>query len=156
GTVATEMLRLGNDRQSFRVLTADGDNPERVLLRVVGPPYYTLLRALENGAATRPVAYVECAPRVWVQLGYRHALGERFKPSAGKLLFMEPPRRWTFIDEGPFRDIYEVLNFELPNVATEWRTGELPGRLNVSLRLAHAGGVEAAELWVLRDDPVYQ
>lgn len=156
GAVATEILRLGNDRQSFRVLAATDGKAERVLLRVVGPPYYTLLRALENGATAQPVAYVECAPRVWVQFGYRHALGEHFKPSAGKLLFMQPPRRWMFLDEGPFRDIYDVLDFTLPDVATNWRTSELPSRLPVPLRMAHAGGVEAAELWVLRDDPIGQ
>jgi hypothetical protein len=156
GTVATEILRLGNDRQSFRVLTATEQDGERVLLRVVGPPYYTLLRAIENGATAQPTAYVECAPRVWVQVGYRHPLGEHFKVSAGKLLLMQPPRRWTFLDEAPFHDIYEVLDFALPDVATEWREGELGERLRVPLRLAHSGGTEAAELWVVRDEPMAQ
>src|SRR5579871_144045 len=45
GLVA-EMLRLGNDRQGFRWLK-DGKR-ERVLLRVIGPPYYSLLRAFET------------------------------------------------------------------------------------------------------------
>ena len=40
--VATEILRLGNDRQSFRWLDAAGES--KALLRVIGPPYYTLLR----------------------------------------------------------------------------------------------------------------
>jgi hypothetical protein len=156
GTVATEMLRLGNDRQSFRVLAATEADGERVLLRVVGPPYYTLLRAIENGALAQPTAYVECAPRVWVQVGYRHPLGERFKPSAGKLLLMQPPRRWTFLDEAPFRDIYEILDLALPDVATPFRETELAERLRVPLRLAHSGGTEAAELWVVRDEPIHQ
>src|SRR5207249_4090978 len=38
GPVATEILRLGNDRQSFRVLAAAEGSTERVLLRVIGPP----------------------------------------------------------------------------------------------------------------------
>jgi hypothetical protein len=42
--VVAEMLRLGNDRQSFRQLA--GADSQRTLLRVLGPPYYTLLRAL--------------------------------------------------------------------------------------------------------------
>ena len=51
-TLVTEMLRLGNDRQGFRWF-ADPRDPDgkRVLLRVIGPPYYTLLRALDKGAS---------------------------------------------------------------------------------------------------------
>ena len=53
--VVSEMLRLGNDRQSFRVL---GEGKEaRVLLRVIGPPYYSLLRALERGLAGTNASY---------------------------------------------------------------------------------------------------
>ena len=154
-SLATEMLRLGNERQSFRIMT-NGEGAEHVLLRVVGPPYYSLLRAQENGATQRTTAYVECAPRVWVQFGYRHPLGEHFKPSAGKLLLMSPPRRWTFLDEAPFRDIYEVLDFELPSANVEWRETELADRLRVPLRLAHAGGTEPAEFWVVGNDAVTQ
>src|SRR6516164_1570209 len=40
----TEILRLGNDRQGFRWLETSGKNgTQRALLRVVGPPYYSLL-----------------------------------------------------------------------------------------------------------------
>lgn len=157
GGVATEMLRLGNNRQSFRVLKREG-SPDRVLLRVVGPPYYTLLRALDHadGNGTGPVAYVECAPRVWVQFGHVHPLGEHFKPSAGKMLLMRPPRVWTFLDEQPFHDIYLVLDFQLPDAPVAYSETQLSEHLSVPLRLAHGGGNEAAELWVVRDDPIAQ
>jgi hypothetical protein len=157
GNVATEILRLGNNRQSFRTLEKDGA-PSRVLLRVIGPPYYTLLRALDRADANgdSPVAYIECAPRVWVQFGHVHPLGENFKPSAGKMLLMRPPRQWTFLDEQPFHDICSVLDFELPDAPVEWSEAELRAHLRVPLRLAHGGGNEAAELWVIRDDPMAQ
>jgi hypothetical protein len=161
GAFATEILRLGNDRQSFRALEpkdASAGSAGRILLRVVGPPYYTLLRALDrtdlNGSG--PLAYVECAPRVWVQFGYRHSLGERFKPSPGKVLFMRPPHQWTFLEDAPFRDIYEVLDFPLPDALATWCETEPAGRLRVPLRLTHSGGSETAELWVVRDDPIAQ
>src|SRR6478672_12357174 len=35
--VVTEMLRLGNDRQSFRTVTAADGRGERVLIKVIGP-----------------------------------------------------------------------------------------------------------------------
>src|SRR5262249_6008681 len=44
--IVAEVLRLGNDRQSFRQLASD--DAKRTLLRVVGPPYYALLRAAED------------------------------------------------------------------------------------------------------------
>lgn len=57
----TEMLRLGNDRQSFLPLEPVGDAEEgRILLKVVGPPYYTLLRAIDPSNEPADVtAYVK-------------------------------------------------------------------------------------------------
>lgn len=156
--LVTEVLRLRNDRITYRWLeeprTKGGG---RALLRVVGPPYYSLLRALESdGSPNAPVAYVEQASRVWVQFGYRHPLGSQIKPPAGQMLLLQPPRQWTFLDEAPFRDIYEALEFALPTGRTRWREGELPHRLRVPLRLTRGGAAEPAELWVVRDDPVEQ
>src|SRR5262245_9143278 len=151
-----EVLRLGNDRQTFRWLEA-GDGSARALLRVVGPPYYSLLRAIDrDGQAAAPLAHVECAPRVWVQLGYTLPLGEQLKPPPGKLLLVRSPRQWLFLDDGPFRDIYEVLEFGLPNVPSPWSVAPFERRLEVPLRLSRSGPEEAAELWVLRDRPLEQ
>ena len=54
GRLVVEILRLGNDRQQFRWLESKTDADDgRGLLRVVGPPYYSLLRAIDrNGPAT--------------------------------------------------------------------------------------------------------
>jgi len=157
-SLVSEVLRLGNDRQGFRWLEDPrGKSPGRALLRVVGPPYYSLLRAIDrDGQASAPTAYVEQAPRVWVQLGYRHPLGEQLKPPQGKLLLLKPPRRWTCVEDVPFRDIYEVLEFTLPAQKVRWREGELGRRLTVPLRLTRGGTGDAAELWVLRDNPIDQ
>ena len=147
-----EMLRLGNDRQGFRYLE-DG-TAARVLLRVIGPPYYSLLRALDG--QVEPVAYVECAPRVWVQLGYQHPLGGQFKPREGQVLLLRPPRQWTFLADGPFRDIYDIIEFQLPQAQVAWQEGKLPGRLSVPLRLGPGGSSAPAELWVLHEQPFEQ
>lgn len=145
-----EMLRLGNDRQSFRWLK-DGSS-ERVLLRVIGPPYYSLLRALDaNGHASAPRAYVERAPGIWVEAGHTHPLVEQFKPKAGTLVLLRPPRDWVFLEEGPFRDIYEILDFALPEAKIEWTPVEPGQRIQVPLRLAQGGARDKEELWVLRE-----
>jgi cellulose synthase operon protein C len=145
-----EILRLGNDRQGFRWL--DGGDGPRALLRVIGPPYYSLLRALDRDGDDRsPCAFVERSPRVLVEVGYTHPLVDRIQPPAGKMILLRAPRRWTVLDEGTFRDIYEVLEFPLPKAAADWRPAELDRRISVPLRLARGGVAEAAELWVLRD-----
>lgn len=147
-----EILRLGNDRQGLRWLAeTDGGTP-RALLRVVGPPYYALLRALDRDDRDGgPRAYLENAPRVLVEVGYTHPLVDRLRPPPGRLLLLGPPRRWRVIEEGPFRDIYEVLEFRLPGVEVRWRGVERPERFTIPLRLARGGASEASELWVLRD-----
>jgi hypothetical protein len=156
-SLVTEVLRLGNDRQGYRWLEdPKGKSAGRALLRVVGPPYYSLLRAIDRDGQAAPTAFVEQAPRVWVQLGYRHPLADHVKPPPGKLLFLRPPRRWAYVEDAPFRDIYEVLEFTLPAQKTRWREGELGRRLTVPLRLTRGGSADAAELWVLRDNAVDQ
>ncbi len=149
--LVAEILRLGNDRQGFRWLE------DRVLLRVLGPPYYSLLRALDSGGRPEaPAAFVESAPRVWVQLGYRHPLGEHLAPPPGRVLLLRPPLRWLMLDEAPFRDIYEVVEFTLPDSKAACRDVPPTHRLTVPLRLTRGGATEAAELWVVRDRPLEQ
>jgi hypothetical protein len=153
--VVNEILRLGNDRQSFRPLTDGVDT--RVLLRVIGPPYYSLLRALDrDGQETAPRAYLERSPRVWVEIGYTHPLAEQIQPPPGKFLLIQPPRQWTFLDEAKFRDIYEILEFALPDAPACWQSTDLAQRLSVSLRLARGGSADPAELWVLRERGIEQ
>jgi hypothetical protein len=149
-----EVLRLGNDRQGFRWLE-DARGSGRALLRVVGPPYYSLLRALDRqGREEAPVAYVERAPRIWVELGHNHPLADRLKVPAGKLLLLRPPRHWTLFGEAPYRDVFEVLEISLPDGPVGWKDGELQTQIEVTPRLKPGGSADGAELWVLRDDPV--
>jgi hypothetical protein len=154
-----EMLRLGNDRQSYRWLEETGKQNEengRALLRVVGPPYYSLLRAIDQlgGAKVAPHAFVERAPGVWVEAGYRHPLAANIKPAKGKILLLRPPRQWLVLSDAPFRDIYEIVEFHIPDAPLRWKDRSLPHRLTVVPRLRQAGPAEGAELWVLRGEAV--
>jgi hypothetical protein len=152
-----EMLRLGNDRQSYRWLeqTSNGESG-RALLRVVGPPYYSLLRALDQlgGPSVAPHALVERTPGVWVEVGQRHPLGDKIKPSKGQILLLRPPRQWLVLPEAPFRDIYEIVDFQLSDRPSHWQESALPHRLTVAPRLRQAGPAEGAELWVLRGEAI--
>lgn len=151
--LVVEMLRLGNDRQSFRYLVQG--NEHRALLWVMGPPYYSLLRALDGGE-TGPRAYLRQGERVWVQAGYVHPLTERIHPAPNQMLLLAPPHRWTFVDEVKFRDIYEVLELRLPKAAVQLREAPLSARIRVSLSLSAGASSDEAELWVLTEDAIAQ
>ncbi|MBY0513971.1 MAG: hypothetical protein K2P78_08685, partial [Gemmataceae bacterium] len=158
--LVTEMLRLGNDRQSFRWFAApDAPDGRRALLRVIGPPYYTLLRALDRTASgtAQPVrAYVERAPRVWVEIGHDHPFAAQVRVADQQAVLIRPPRTWTFLDEAPFRDVYDILQFRLPTGPVVWAATEAVEKMAVPLRLTAGAGTDEAELWVLRDDGVAQ
>lgn len=151
-----ETLRLGNDRQGYRWLDSPDSEGPRALLRVVGPPYYTLLRAIDRiGGKKAPIAYVERSPRVWVELGYTHPLVNEIKAPANKMLMLRPPRQWALLDEAPFKDVYEITEFPLPDAPVKLKDSktEVP-RIKVVPALRAGGTPDGAELWVLRDDPV--
>ncbi len=145
--LAGELLRLGNDRQQLLALTGPGG--DRVLLRVVGPPYYTLLRALDDPAG-RVRAFAEAAPRVWVQVGFAHPFAAMLQPAAGQMLLIGPPDRWEPVPDGPFRDIYEVLDLELPAARVDWQAVDDQEKFTVPLTLTAGGGTDTPELWVMR------
>jgi hypothetical protein len=117
--LVAEMLRLGNDKQSFRWF-----EDQRILLRVLGPPYYTLLRALDKTASNTTGAvraYLEAAPRVWVEIGHSHPFAAQIKAREDQLLLIRSPREWLFLDEAPFQDVYDILQFQLPKAPRQWR-----------------------------------
>ncbi len=158
--IVGEMLRLGNDRQSFRWLASDADGPDkRVLLRVIGPPYYTLLRAFDQTAtdsAGAIRAYTEHAPRVWVQLGFTHPFAAQIKTHEDQAVFLRPGREWVYLPEAPYSDVYEILNFQLPADPVDWVEAEVREKLAVPLRLVAGNAADAPEMWVLRDAAVDQ
>lgn len=140
----TEMLRLGNDRQSFRYLTSTADRAEvRVLLRVIGPPYYSLLRAIDAAEMASGIsAYTEASRGVWVSFGWSHPLAGRFQPAPGQTLLIAAPDRWIDLEEAPFADIYDILDLKLSGHGIDWQSGGLKNKLAVPLRLGAASTPE--------------
>ncbi len=153
--LAIEILRLGNDRQSYRWLDSTEAGQPVGILRVVAPPYYSLLRAIDRiGREKAPEAFVEKAPRVWVQFGYDHPLSEQLKAPEGRLVLLRAPDRWEQLEEAPYRDVYEVAEFPLPEQPLRHTKSELKSHLNVPLSLKPSSDPNRAELWVLTDNPI--
>lgn len=159
-TLATEMLRLGNDRQSFRWFAVPGDSEtKRVLLRVIGPPYYTLLRALDlSTAGTKGTvrAYLERSPRVWVEIGHAHPLADQLRVADGQMLLIHAPREWMYLEDAAFQDVYDILQFKLPSAPIAWCEAPAPKKMTVPLRLTAGNAADIPELWVLRDRGIEQ
>jgi hypothetical protein len=152
GALVGEMLRLGNDRQSFRLVS----RPDSALLKVIGPPYYSLLRAIDRNGSDAPRAYMERAPRVWVEVGWTHPLMAQIQAPAGQVLLLRPPQEWVAVADAPFRDVYEVLDFQLSGKPVNYVDATPADKLNVPLRLAPGTAAEATELWVLHEDAIEQ
>ena len=149
--ITAEILRLGNDRQSFRVVE-DGDRGRYTLLRVVAPPYYSLLRAFEERNGLSPRAFVERHSRVWVELGFEHPLSDRLEPSPGQWVFLDGRDTWWTVPEAPFRDIYEILTFRLPEGSTLLAEETFADKVDVAIRLAASSSQDMASLWVMKED----
>ncbi|WP_020468231.1 hypothetical protein [Zavarzinella formosa] len=154
--LVNEMLRLGNDRQSFRTMADADGSASRVLLKVLGPPYYTLLRAIDRVAPSTIVAYSESSPGLWIQYGHTHPLLGQLKPPAGQHILMRAGRGWTVTDDAPYADIYEALDVVLPENPVEWQESTLKGKLVVPLRLVPGNAADLPDFWVVTEDAVNQ
>ncbi len=150
--VVSELLRLGNDRQSFRWLVGG-----RVLLRVIGPPYYTLLRALDRatvGGDAGVRAFAETTPRVWIEFGFTHPLADRIAVAEGQTLLVHAPRDWEYLADEPFRDVYELLNLQLPAAKVDHADAGPRAKLSVPVKLIPGNAADQPEFWVLNGDPL--
>ncbi|MCA9084675.1 MAG: hypothetical protein KDA81_11495 [Planctomycetaceae bacterium] len=167
--LVNEVLRQGNDRISFRRFDKsaadqfpDDDGAARVgtgftLIRVIGAPFYSLLRSLESltGQARIP-AFVEVGSRVWVEAGYRHPMADTIEPAAGQQIILRSERPPLVIDEQPFTDVYQCMEFVLPQAPSVVSSLAAVDKLNVPLRLVRGGADEPPELFVLTGNATQQ
>lgn len=151
-----EMLRLGNDRQSFLAIDEDGER--KTLLRVTAPPFYTLLRASgmaesegTEGSA-RPIAYREVGPGVWVALGWAHPLERQFVAAPGELVRLTPGRGWRVLTRVEFRDLYDLAQIRLPSDPLAATPLDETPPIEVPLRLGRATFPEPPTLWIVPND----
>jgi hypothetical protein len=147
-----ELLRQGHDRSAVRQVNLNGT--DRFFLRVVGPPYYTLVAALD-GDSTYATAFREAAPRVWVQYGYRHPYAERIDVPQEFLLLMRAGRHWETLPEGPFCETTELIDVVRPSVANA-TDAAWPEPIIVPLTPSPSASTDFATLWVVRQDAIAQ
>jgi cellulose synthase operon protein C len=140
--LAAELVRLGCDRQEL--CTADGMG----VLRVVDPPTYTVMRAIDHEAGLRAFAPDPAGQdAVWTELGYRHPLADRLRAEPGSLLLVGGDR-WRVVREPRWLGLDAVLELVVPGAPVTVATTAL-ARRTIELRLA-GGRREAPSLWVIR------
>jgi len=144
--LAGELVRLGCDRQELATV---GD---ATLLRTSGPPYYTVLRALDGNvaaAASSRLRAFHAVNQVWVELGFQHAHAEqlRAQPEVMHLLLGAEP--WRTYPDGPWTPLDARLDLLLHAAAHEAALAPTR-RLTVPLRLGRAPAAPAG-LWISDD-----
>jgi hypothetical protein len=143
--LAGELVRLGCDRLEYRAI--EGGH----LLRAIAPPYYSVLRAVDGTGIEAFIATPPGQDRVWLEAGYEHPLSRFLRPRTDSIVLIDSSG-WRAIPDGPFADIYTLIELEIPGAArSKLVPGEAP-RVPVPLRLAHASAVDAPSLWVVRED----
>lgn len=168
--VAAELLRLGCDRCAYQFFAAPsgqpadaasagvsagagGDVEPQAYLRVFDPPYYTVAAASEPDAAYRAFVPVRSGDaRTWIELGFWHPLASAFVPPAGHIGVIAGDGEWREVPDGPWRDIFEIVDITLPPDSAALTPIVPPRRLEISLRLTSATRTEAPSLWVIRGD----
>ncbi len=149
--IVTEMLRLGNDRQSLAWLQED---TATCLLKVIQPPHYTLLRATDS--ADGPTAFVSPAPRVWVEYGFHHPFAQALHPADNLWLLIRSDQSWQWIESPAMIDVYQALDFDVSSDVVMLTSDGEPARIRVPVGLRAASSSDAAEFWVLQRDALSQ
>jgi hypothetical protein len=145
--VAAELVRLGCDRIEISI---SGDHG---VLRVVDPPTYTIVRALDRDHGLRVFGPDPAGQEaIWTELGYHHPLAEHLRTERGVMLLASRDGWRTIRDEG-WMSLDKALELAVPESADKIVPGAMPARRKIELRLS-SGRRDITSLWVLRDDAI--
>ncbi len=145
--VAAELVRLGSDRLDLAIAGDHG------VLRVVDPPTYTIVRALDRDHGLRVFAPdLQGQEAVWTELGYHHPLAPNLRTDRGMLLLVARDGWKSIRDEG-WMPLDAALELAVPERAKPIAPGAMPERRKIELRLS-SGRRDVTSLWVIREDAV--
>src|SRR4051812_28840205 len=144
-----ELLRLGCDRQEFRIVR--GTEGIVSLVRVNQPPWFVLSRALDRLDGLR--AWVPTPPgqdAVWTELGFMHPLVPTLELPASGMLLVPGEGDWLPVADGEWTDVDRLIEPARLPALSALPGDQEPPRLPVTLRLARASRHEPASLWVVK------
>ncbi|MGE0547084.1 MAG: hypothetical protein AB7O24_02970 [Kofleriaceae bacterium] len=145
--LAAELVRLGCDRQELLVTGELG------VIRVVDPPTYTVVRAIDHEAGLQVFSPDPLQQEaVWSELGSHHPLADQLRGEAGTLLLISANGWFSIANHGWF-GLDAALDLSASGGVTLAPAERLPERRKVLLRLAH-GQREPPSLWVVRSHAI--
>ncbi|HEU4730070.1 MAG TPA: hypothetical protein VFT22_19365, partial [Kofleriaceae bacterium] len=144
--LAAELVRLGCDRQELLIVAGQG------VIRVVDPPTYSVMRALDHEGGLRCFAPSPAnQDAVWTELGYHHPLVDRLRVAPGTVLLIGSDG-WRMFGDAGWLGLDAALELVVPAPPTVLAPAVAPAtRRTIELRLS-GGRREAPSLWVLRED----
>ncbi|MEZ6140646.1 MAG: hypothetical protein R3B84_08750 [Zavarzinella sp.] len=152
--IVQELLRLGNDRISYWQ-TSVGEN-NYVYLRVIEPPYYTVLRAIDAPPTQSVRAYLPQKTGIWVQYGYRHPFADQLVAPESEEILISSTGDWFRIFPQQFADIYQILDIRIANSSTTWTPQTWDEPIQVPLKLVAGNAADSSELHVIENDAIDQ
>jgi hypothetical protein len=145
--LAAELVRLGCDRQELLVAGGVG------AIRVVDPPTYTVIRALDHEGGLRVFTPDPAGQEVvWTELGYRHPLADRLRAPPGTLLLIGGDR-WRTVPDAGWLGLDAAVELAVPGDRAVLPATPLPARRRIELRMS-GGRREPPSLWVVRQGGV--
>jgi len=142
--IVAEVQRLCPQPLGIR-LNSESD---RSWLLLHEPPMSVLLRLHQSSIE----AFIERAPRVWIEVGWRHPLESVLTISATEIAIVRQGHAWVIVPDEPFLPKSEGLQLP-PQFASDWvhRASLVPLRTRFHLRAAGSTGAYAT-LWVFPAD----
>ena len=150
-TICAELLRLGCVNQQLASFVG-ADGSARTMIKVMAPPYYVVLRALDRAGGLR--VFSERAPNVWLELGWSHPLTPGSAPARKNVLLIPAAGHWMTVPDGPWTALDPLLQVE-PPLNDRWTSLPIEDRISVSLRLEPFSRAPEPRLWVLAGDDVH-
>jgi hypothetical protein len=166
--IATDCLKLGNDRLQFALIDAPNEDGAKrnagreasatraLLLRIESPPWFVLQRCLEE-IADDVAVFLPASEDLHVAWGWRHPLEDLWlrstRPRKGDWLFFRPGAPRLRVSPPAWRDLYDAASFELEfdGDPTWLQSDGAATRFSVPLRLAPRVRPVEPELWLLRE-----
>lgn len=150
--LASELLRLGCDRQELRAL--DQAQGLVALVKVVEPPWFVLSRALDHLDGLRAFVPTPAGQdRVWAEVGYEHPLDGKLDVDDGQLVLVSGTGSWWRVPVGPWTDVDQLVEAAALPTRREQQVERALPKIPVTLTLARAPRSEAPTLFVLRPEP---
>lgn len=146
-----ELIRLGHLNQQYVFLT-DEEGNDKVLCRIVNPPYYFILGTRKNESIRTFLSSQNSG--IWVEAGYRHPIQDQIRPQQNMIL-ISADGRWTPLPTLEWKDVLSFVQFTV-GADSNLSKGEEPAPFEIPVTLIKGTSTKPEVFWVVRENPFEQ